>query len=109
MVRIIKPLLLACSLGLATTALAADRWISIPSTPTTDQRLVVSGGNLGASAPVTLRIRHPGGGVTVHQTVADAQGKLKFEQVLNVTGGYTIEVFDATGQLIGSGRMGFVR
>ncbi|TDP74152.1 hypothetical protein [Roseateles toxinivorans] len=109
MTRLIKPLLLALGIGLTSASFAADKWVSVPSTPSSDQRLVINGGNLGASAPVTLRIKHPGGGVTVHQTVADAQGKLKFEYTLSITGGYGVEVFDAAGQLIGSGRLGFMR
>lgn len=109
MTRLFKPLLLALGLGLASATMAAEKWVSVPSTPSPDQRLVINGGNLGASAPVTLRIKHPGGGITVHQTVADAQGRLKFEYTLSVSGGYGVEVFDATGQLLGSGRMGFMR
>jgi len=109
MSRLIHTLLLALGLGLAGATQAADPWVSVPSTPSTDQRLVVNGGNLGASAPVTLRIKHPGGGVTLHPTVADAQGKLRFEYTLSVTGGYGIEVFDAAGKLLASGRMGFMR
>lgn len=109
MSRLLKPLLLALGLGLAGAALAADPWVSVPSTPSPDQRLVINGGGLGASTLVTLRIKHPGGGVTLHQTVADAQGKLKFEYTLSVTGGYGIEVFDASGKLLASGRMGFMR
>ncbi len=95
--------------SLAASAWAAEPWISVPSTPTTDQRLVVSGGDLAPGAAVTLQLQHPGGAVTQHTLNADAQGKLKFEYTLTVPGGYAVMAFDGTGKPIGQGRLGFIR
>ena len=104
-----RPLMFTLGALLTTVAFAAGPWVSVPSTPTADQRLVVNAGNLGPSAPVTVRIEHPGGTYTLHPVVADAGGKLKFEYVLAATGGYGVEVFDTEGKLIGGGRLGFFR
>lgn len=104
-----RPLVFALLAGLSGSALAADPWVSVPSTPTADQRMVISGGNLGSSALVNLRITHPSGAVTVHPVVADAAGKLKFDYVLAATGGYSVEAHDASGKLIGGGRLGHFR
>ena len=104
-----RPLLLVIAAVLASSAWAADPWVSVPSTPTGDQRLVLSGGHLGPSAPVSIRITHPSGATTVHTAVADAGGKLKFEYTLAAPGGYGVEIRDASGKLIGSGRLGNMR
>lgn len=105
-----KPrLLLLLGALLALSAWAADPWVSVPSTPTSDQRMVLSGGNLSPSAPVNIRITHPSGTTTTHAAVADASGRLSFEYQLPAAGGYGVEIRDASGRLIGSGRLGHMR
>lgn len=98
----------ALALVLGGQAWAAP-WISVPSTPTPDQRLVVNGGDLVAGSVVLLRIEHPGGTVTSHTVNADSQGRLRFEYTLTVPGGYGVEAMDAAGKLLGKGRLGFMR
>jgi hypothetical protein len=106
---VLQPLVLVLGSALAGLALAADPWISVPSTPTMEQRLVISGGDLGAYAPVTLRIEHPDGFVGQQVAVADAAGKLRLEYPLGAYGGYSVKAFDANGKFIGGGNLGYFR
>lgn len=105
----LNPRLLLLGAVLATSAWAADPWVSVPSTPTSDQRIVLSGGNLAPNVPLTILITHPSGERTVHSAVAGADGRLKFEYTLPAPGGYGIEVRDASGKVVGSGRLGHMR
>lgn len=104
-----KSLLTALGTGLALSAYAAEPWVSVPSTPTVEQRLVVNGGSLGAYASVTLQITHPDGFVARQAGAADANGKLRYEYPLGPYGSYSVKVFDAAGKLIGGGNLGHVR
>lgn len=95
--------------GLGYAAYAADPWVSVPSTPTVPQRLVVSGGSLGANAGVTVQVTLPDGFVAQQAAAADAAGKLRFEYPLGPYGSYSVKVFDASGKLIGGGILGYIR
>lgn len=106
---LVKSLVVAMGPVLAVCAWAAQPWISVPSTPTSDQRMVINGGELGPSAPVLLRIQHPNGAVTTHALAADASGRLRFEYTLAIPGSYAVEALDASGKVIGTGRLGHFR
>lgn len=105
----VKSLGFGLAASCALSVLAAEPWISVPSTPTTDGRLVITGGELGSSATLTLRIEHPAGAVSEHAVVADPAGRLRFEYTLPAPGGYGVEVVDTSGRTVGRGRLGHFR
>ena len=95
--------------GAACAAYAVDPWVSVPSTPTAPQRLVVSGGSLGANVGVRVQITQPDGFVAQQAAASDAAGNLRFEYPLGPYGSYSVKVFDASGKLIGGGVLGYIR
>lgn len=106
---LVKSLMVALAPVLAACAWAAQPWVSVPSTPTADQRMVINGGGMAPGAPVVLRIQHPSGAVSTHALAADASGTLRFEYALGATGSYAVEATDAGGKVIGAGRLGHFR
>ena len=94
-------MVLATTLAAAPGVFAAQPWIGVPSS-TNGPRVVVAGGALQPSQPVTLQVRGPNG-QTTQAAVADAQGKLSVDVATGAKGSYKVEVFDAAGKRLGGG------
>lgn len=99
------------SIGMALTApvFAAQPWVSVPSTANERQQMVVTAGNLNPDSTVTVRITYPDSTAVEEYLVVDAKGVVKLAYALQVPGRYVVELFDASGSLVGTGSLGFIR
>lgn len=107
--RWLRTTLLATGLAVATTAFAAKPWISVPSTPTGEDSIVITGGALPPNTAVTVLITYPNGMKTKQTEAVDAAGDLQVVLPLATPGGYAVKVLDAKGKSIGGGRFGYMK
>jgi len=105
----VSAFLLSAGLALSAPALAAQPWVSVPSTPDETNQMIVNAGALNPGSRVKLRITFPDGAVSDHFLSADSKGLVRLAYPLTAPGRYAVEVFDKTGQLIGQGSLGFFR
>lgn len=105
----LRATLLMAGLAVGTTAYAAKPWISVPSTPTGEDSIVITGGGLPPNSAVTLLVTYPNGMKTKQVEAVNAAGNLQVELSLATPGGYSVKVLDAKGKAIGSGRFGYFK
>lgn len=101
--------LLIASLSIATAVQAGQAWISVPSTPTGEDSIVISGGSLPPSSTVTVLITYPNGMKTKQTEAVDAEGNLQLTLPLATPGGYAVKVLDAKGKALGGGRFAYIK
>ena len=106
---LINAFLLSTGIAMTGSVLAAQPWVSIPSTANERDEMVVSAGNLDPDSTVTLRITYPSNEVTDQFPITNSKGELKLKFLLEEPGRYGVEVLDATGRTVGKGSLGFIR
>jgi hypothetical protein len=100
---------LTITLAASSSALAADAWISVPSTPDSTDTVQIKGGNLPALSTVTVRFDCSNGIKTEQlENVSDA-GTLKVSYIPAMPGGCRVTVLDQAGNEIGSGNFGYAK
>lgn len=102
-------ILLSAALAMGTAAHAGKAWISVPSTPTGEDSIVITGGALPPSSAVTVLITYPNGMQTKQTEAVDATGNLQVVLPLATPGGYAVKVLDAKGRTLGGGRFGYMK
>ncbi|MBL8393136.1 MAG: hypothetical protein JNK99_00085 [Candidatus Accumulibacter sp.] len=105
----VNAFLLSAAIALSSSALAAQPWVSVPSTPNEKNQMIVNAGNLNPGNTVKLRITLPDGKISDQFLSVDSKGLLKLAYPLATPGRYAVEVFDKSGQLIGQGSLGHFR
>lgn len=90
-------------------AQAGQAWVSVPSTPTGEDSILITGGALPPNSTVTVLITYPNGTQTKQTEAVDADGRLSVYLTLGTPGGYAVKVLDAKGKTIGGGRFGYMK
>lgn len=108
-IRWLSASLLIAGLTAGTSALAAPISVSVPSTPNAAGSVVITGNNLPAFSAVTVRVIHSSGVKTDQVGAVTANGTFSIEYIPNLTGSYSVKVFDQGGRQIGSGTFGYTR
>lgn len=101
--------MLMSGLALGISAWAGQPSVSVPSTPDAAGKIVVKGAELAAYSNVTVRFMHEKLSPidVVVQVAANGSFALKFDPP--IVGGYTVMVYDRSGQKVGQGNFGHFR
>ena len=100
---------LLSSLVLSVAAWAGQPSVSVPSTPDASGKIVVKGADLVAYSSVTVRFLHDKLSPIDMVVQVAANGSFALPFAPPVVGGYTVMVYDGSGQKVGQGNFGHIR
>lgn len=109
MKSLFKPASLLVMAALTGLAVAADPWVSVPSTVDVSGRVVVNGSTSLPLTNVTVRFSHPQATPIdmVVQAASNGRFVVNFQPLL--AGSYTVTAYDSAGRLIGGGNFSLIR
>lgn len=91
------------------SALAASAWVSVPSTPDSSDKVVITGGNLLPWSTAKVLIRAPDGTNSEQQVTITAEGTLSVAHLPVMPGTYSVKVYDQAETEIGGGNFIYLK